>query len=83
MSSKTANTITDIYLYDAGDTLIATSQTDDNGYYEFVDIPNGTYYVSGNSVKAWGGGNPIDALIINRCYIHLTTITRYFMEGSG
>lgn len=34
-----------VVLYDAFDNVIAVEETDGNGFYEFVDIPGGDYYI--------------------------------------
>ena len=43
--------------------------TDNSGAYIFNNVNNGSYKIFCSSNKDWGGGNPLDALIVNRTYI--------------
>ena len=43
--------------------------TDSVGNYYFKTLAAGNYILSANTTKAWGGGNPLDALKINRYFI--------------
>lgn len=49
--------------------VFATDTVDSTGYYEFNDIPAGTYVVSAGCIKKWGGGNATDALLILRHFV--------------
>ena len=51
--------------------LIDTTKSDINGYYEFNDIPNGTYSIIVSSNKDVRQINPLDALLVNRNFINV------------
>jgi hypothetical protein len=44
-----------VMLYDDAGELVETSLTDQNGYYEFVDLPYGTYTLTGSTSLNPGG----------------------------
>ena len=68
-ADSTVMTNTNVYLANSGDTIIGSTTTDVRGYYVFVNLINGKYKLACNTTKAWGGVNPVDALIVNRTYI--------------
>ena len=82
-AASTPMTNINVYLRDSGDTIIQSYVTDCTGAYLFTPIPNGTYYITCQTNKKWGGGNPIDALIINRVYINLTSIPDSLWREAG
>lgn len=53
-----------VALFDGGGTPLATTVTDINGYYEFDNLPNGTYKVR-VPVSNFGAGKPLDSTAPN------------------
>lgn len=53
-----------VKLYDASGVLIATTLTDENGYYEFTELPYGTYTLKAVSSNPAGGVSVESALRI-------------------
>lgn len=60
---------TEVNLKDLSDNIVATVFTDNSGYYYFINIPNGSYKIELKITYKWGGGNPSDALLVNRYFI--------------
>ena len=59
-----------IYLVSIPEGLrLDSAKTDAAGAYTFNNVVNGTYKLVCTTTMAWGGGNPLDALFINRYYI--------------
>lgn len=58
-------------LVDYSNNVIATTTTNNAGYYAFDNIGNGSYSIKGVIDIPAGGINPTDALEINRYYIKL------------
>ena len=54
-----------------GNIVIATDTVDSTGYYQFTNIPAGTYTVRSFSIKKWGGCNSTDCLLILRHFVGL------------
>ena len=48
-------------LINSSDQVVNTTITDDNGYFEFVDIPNNTYTIDVSTSMETGGINSLDA----------------------
>ncbi|MHC1707804.1 MAG: HYR domain-containing protein [Bacteroidales bacterium] len=66
--------------------VVATTTTDDNGDFIFTDIDAGTYQVSGDVTKPWGGGNATDALMILRHFTQmevLYNLPKYAADVNG
>jgi len=53
-----------LLLYDVENVLVATTQSNNAGYYEFVDLPQGEYSLTGSSDLPPGEINIIDALTV-------------------
>jgi hypothetical protein len=53
-----------ILLYDSDKLLLETTQTDNSGNYEFTDLPQGVYSLTGSSTLPPGEINIIDALMV-------------------
>lgn len=51
-----------VLLYDESGNLVATTITDEEGYYEFPDLPNGIYTLTGTCDLPAGGVSVISAL---------------------
>ena len=47
--------------------------TDTTGHFIFTNLSSDTYIITANTSKAWGGGNPLDALLVNRYFIKAIT----------
>ncbi|MHC1707368.1 MAG: hypothetical protein AB9842_07590 [Bacteroidales bacterium] len=73
-----ANTVlhdsTTVLLY-RNDTLISSVDVDSNGFYEFTNLPSGTYKVKSICSKKWGGGNSSDALKILTHFVGLYSLS--------
>ena len=52
-------------------TIVAITTSDNNGYYQFTKIGNGSYTIQSVTNEAVGGIDPTDALLINEYYIKL------------
>ncbi len=53
-----------ILLYDMDDALVASTETDNEGYYEFAHLPHGEYLLTGSSSLPPGEINIIDAIMV-------------------
>ena len=62
---------TKVYLSDTLNALIDSVSTNALGKYIFSKVKNGKYFLSAKTSKKWGGGNPLDALLINRNFIQV------------
>jgi hypothetical protein len=71
----TPMTSTAVYIETTEGVSIDSTMTDNSGLYTFFDLPNGSYKLTCKSEKAWGGGNPVDALLINKYFIGLYNFT--------
>ena len=63
-----------------GTTAIATATTSATGYYEFTNVPDGTYEIEVSTTKASGGVSPLDAGTVNYWWTHRTPIEQCEME---
>lgn len=74
-----------LYLKDSTDKIIDSTITDTTGHYIFHNVINGKYTLlpTPNTLPAWGGVNPIDALLINRTYISLNVITDNLLKTAA
>jgi hypothetical protein len=64
-----------VYLKTAGEIKKDSAKTDANGTYGFYNVKNGSYKLTCSSGKAWGGSDPLDALIVTRYFIGSVTIS--------
>jgi hypothetical protein len=72
-SAKALKNVT-VYLKTNEGIKLDSALTDDNGIYVFENkVKNGTYKLDGKSTMSWGGGTPLDGLLINRFFISLYT----------
>ena len=60
---------TSVTLLSTDDFILSYNTTNDSGKFLFNNVIQGTYYILPDITKAWGGGNPVDALMVNRYYI--------------
>jgi len=65
-----------------GSTVVSTTTTDANGYYQFTSLADDTYLIDGASTKPWGGGNSSDALLIMKHFVGLSTLTGLKLEAA-
>jgi hypothetical protein len=54
----------DVLLYDDNGTLVATTTTNSNGYYQFQNLPEGTYTLTGSCDLEPGGVDVVSALLV-------------------
>ncbi|MCX6270428.1 MAG: ice-binding family protein [Bacteroidetes bacterium] len=64
---------TTVYLK-SGESVIATTTTNNSGVYSFAAVPSGIYTLDGSSNKTWGGGNSTDALLIEKHFVGLSIL---------
>ena len=77
-----------IDLYDINDNFIGTTVTDNDGEFNFSNIPPGDYYISASADLTLGDVNLIDASLILQYLLGLITFTDYEfvaadVNGSG
>jgi hypothetical protein len=63
-----------VYLLDSVKARIDSVTTDLQGKYIFSNVKNGHYSLSASSKTKWGGGNPIDALLILRHFVQISLL---------
>jgi hypothetical protein len=51
------------------------AEADNYGRYEMTDVSDTTFTVEADISETWGGADPLDALLINRKFIHIYDIT--------
>lgn len=51
-------------LFDGNDALVGTTTSNNNGYYEFTNLPNGTYTLTGSYNATPGGVDVISAIMV-------------------
>ena len=52
--------------------------TDLSGYYVFNNVFDGGYTINAVIAKKWGGADPRDALLINKCFVNLSNYINPF-----
>ncbi len=67
-----------VVLLKQGTDIIGQSPTDNQGHYAFVNLTPGLYTLAGQTTKAWGGSNALDALRIQRHFVGLN-----YLAGLG
>ncbi|MBP7498115.1 MAG: hypothetical protein KA792_10675, partial [Bacteroidales bacterium] len=72
--NNTPLTNTVVNLYNSEGVFIKTETTNNEGYYLFSGLSNGSYIVRPDIKKPWGGITPIDALLVNRYYLKIIPI---------
>ena len=65
----------EVFLETSDGLKIDSASTDNNGAFMFSNIFNGSYLITCKINMAWGGSNPLDALLINRNYIGTYTFS--------
>ncbi|MCX6272641.1 MAG: SUMF1/EgtB/PvdO family nonheme iron enzyme [Bacteroidetes bacterium] len=55
-------------------TTVMQTTTNSNGYFEFNNIENGSYTLNALTTKLWGGVNAIDALLIMKHFVGISTL---------
>ncbi len=58
-----------------GDTIVYSTQTNGNGYFEFIDVDAGTYTTKVLPSHAWGGVNAADALLTLKHFVGMVTLS--------
>jgi len=53
-------------LKDSTGTVVSSTSTNDQGYFEFDNVLNGSYTIETTCNKAWGGANVIDVTLIRQ-----------------
>ncbi|MCX6272863.1 MAG: hypothetical protein NTU44_16950 [Bacteroidetes bacterium] len=54
--------------------LLSETQTNSNGSFQFINLPEGDYHLTTQCNKPWGGVNSIDALLILKYFVGLTVL---------
>lgn len=55
--------------------IIAADTTDSSGVFHMLGYPNGNYFLDANVNYSWGGTNSTDALLVNRFFTSLVSLT--------
>jgi uncharacterized protein (TIGR02145 family) len=63
-----------VYLKTTSDILVDSTETDLLGNYEFCGVPNGSYKLTAQTTKTWGGVNNIDALLVLKHFVGYITL---------
>ncbi len=58
-----------------GGGVVAQTNTSATGYFSFIGVAPGTYYLSCNDSAPWGGNNAVDALKIMKYFVGLETMS--------
>lgn len=58
-----------------GNTVTDETSTNGSGYYVFSNMEPGNYTLDGLCTKPWGGVDAADALLINKHYVGMSTLT--------
>ncbi|MCX6270215.1 MAG: GEVED domain-containing protein [Bacteroidetes bacterium] len=66
-----------------GTTTLATTPTDQDGFYSFTNLAPGAYTVSASSTKAWGGVNSNDALLIMKHFAGITPLHGIYLKAAN
>jgi hypothetical protein len=72
-SLKTPLANVTLFLMNSENLTVDSARTDINGHFSFSSIRNGIYTLRASTLKEWGGGNPVDALLVNRYFINSYT----------
>ena len=70
-----------VNLFDNLNSLVATTTTDANGNYGFSDLSTGSYHVTANTTKAWGGGNAADGLLMLKHFTGNQQLTGMYLTA--
>ncbi|MCX6270581.1 MAG: hypothetical protein NTU44_05055 [Bacteroidetes bacterium] len=57
-------------------------QTNEEGYFIFHNVPEGSYYIKPHCTKAWGGGASNDALLIMKHFVGLNILPPLPLKAS-
>lgn len=71
-----------VYLHNASHVVLDSVMADAGGAYTFYLRPPGTYYLSGRTIKPWGGVNSTDALVVQRHVINLNPLSGLRLVGA-
>ena len=72
---------TEVKLIKSG-SVVESTITDANGFYQFISLDDGTYVIDGASTKPWGGGNSADALMIMKHFVGMSLLTGIHLEAA-
>lgn len=61
---------------------VATTLTDENGHYSFLNLPFGTYSLMAQTNKSWGGGNAVDGLLMLKHFVGTNYLTELKLEAA-
>ena len=75
--------MTKVYLYTTEMTLKDSSITDTTGFFRFIQLSRGKYFVVPDILKKWGGATPVDALLVNRYYLRSYQFGDALKKASG
>ncbi len=74
-TSSTPMHQTKVYLTDLGDVKIDSTELNALGEFSFASVLPGNYKIKVASSHAWGGGNALDALLVMKHFVGMTTLT--------
>jgi hypothetical protein len=82
-SKNTAMSSIKVYLKNTSDKIIDSTTTDASGNFQFSNVANGTYTLSGSCSKTPYAPKPTEALMVNRNYIGVYTFTTPLRKSSA
>lgn len=82
-ASGTPLQLVSVSLKNTEGTVIASTTTDQYGFFAFIAIADGTYKIELSASYPWGGGNPTDALLINKFFVKTYTFKDNLMKTAA
>ena len=76
-------TTTTVYLENSSAVRIASAQTDENGFYQFLNVTADVYKLVCETTYKWGGANSTDALLISKYFVKLYTFGDELKKQAG
>ncbi|MHC1706968.1 MAG: carboxypeptidase regulatory-like domain-containing protein [Bacteroidales bacterium] len=67
----------------SGQLAVSSATSSSEGYYEFNNVPPGSYTLNISYEQAWGGGSAVDALQILRHFVGMITLQDMRLEAAN